>query len=305
MQGLYAIVVAPIAGELSALEQSAQSSGKVPILLWSLDGAMRYLPMAALYNGHRFLVERFENVLFTPESYGHMTDASGAKITSLSVLAMGLSRSYGGLPPLPGVLSELNSVVHDPAVPESHVPMTGVLLPNERFTYAALKSQLCAASFPVGTDVCSDVGQQGTLQAKPGCGCYLGLGPRRSQSGDRDPQLGITKAGNTTSGLCWSSAPTMWLVRGEETRPYVSGPASGLARRQAVPQSCHRCRRSQACSSALSNLDHARAIHPVLRSSYLRIQIRLPVAKPRVPVTACRLGPSQGRPKTGSIDFSV
>lgn len=28
-------------------------------------------------------------------------------------------------------------------------------------------------------------------------GCYLGLLPKRSQSGDRDPQLGITKAGNS------------------------------------------------------------------------------------------------------------
>jgi transposase len=27
-------------------------------------------------------------------------------------------------------------------------------------------------------------------------GCYLGLRPKRSQSGDRDPQLGITKAGD-------------------------------------------------------------------------------------------------------------
>jgi transposase len=27
-------------------------------------------------------------------------------------------------------------------------------------------------------------------------GCYLGLRPRRSQSGEHDPQLGITKAGN-------------------------------------------------------------------------------------------------------------
>jgi transposase len=27
-------------------------------------------------------------------------------------------------------------------------------------------------------------------------GCYLGLRPRRNQSGERDPQLGITKAGN-------------------------------------------------------------------------------------------------------------
>ena len=27
-------------------------------------------------------------------------------------------------------------------------------------------------------------------------GCYLGLRPQRSQSGEQDPQLGITKAGN-------------------------------------------------------------------------------------------------------------
>jgi transposase len=27
-------------------------------------------------------------------------------------------------------------------------------------------------------------------------GCYLGLRPRRSQSGEHDPQLGITNAGN-------------------------------------------------------------------------------------------------------------
>ena len=28
-------------------------------------------------------------------------------------------------------------------------------------------------------------------------GCYLGLRPKRSQSGEHDPQLGITKAGNS------------------------------------------------------------------------------------------------------------
>ena len=41
-----------------------------------------------------------------------------------------------------------------------------------------------------------------TLGSKQRCqrsrdvGCYLGLRPRSSQSGERDPQLGITKAGN-------------------------------------------------------------------------------------------------------------
>ena len=63
---------------------------------------------------------------------------------------MGLSKSYGGLPALPGVMPELDAVVHDPAVPESHGPMEGKLLPNDQFTLAALKTELGAGkSFPV------------------------------------------------------------------------------------------------------------------------------------------------------------
>ena len=55
---------------------------------------------------------------------------------------MGLSKSYGGMPALPGVLPELDSVVHDPSVPDSHGPMQGMLLPDQQFTLAALKSEL-------------------------------------------------------------------------------------------------------------------------------------------------------------------
>jgi transposase len=50
---------------------------------------------------------------------------------------------------------------------------------------------------PYGSDVRADSGQQGALQAEPRCRVLSRLRPRRSQSGDRDPQLGITKAGNT------------------------------------------------------------------------------------------------------------
>ena len=157
---LYAMVAAPMEEELKALEQRSASTpgqaaglaaqGTVPALLWSLDGVLRYLPMAALYDGHRYMAERFNNVLFTPESYGHMTASSGANSAGLRVLAMGLSKSYGGLPALPGVMPELNAVVHDPAVPASHGPMEGILLPNEQFTLAALKTELGAGkSFPV------------------------------------------------------------------------------------------------------------------------------------------------------------
>lgn len=139
---LYGMVVAPVEDDLKTLEAQPPAQGGVPTLLWSLDDALRYLPMAALYDGHRYMVERFNSVLFTPQSYGHMIDAPLADGTTPRVLAMGLSKSYGGLPPLPGVMPELDAVVHDPSVPDSHGPMEGKLLPNEQFTLSALKTEL-------------------------------------------------------------------------------------------------------------------------------------------------------------------
>jgi len=150
---LYAMVVAPLEPELKALaSQPAQSAthATVPTLLWSLDGVLRYLPMAALYDGTRYMAERFNNVLFTPESYGHMAAPAAANAAHLRVLAMGLSKSYGGLPALPGVMPELEAVVHDPSVAASHGPIDGLLLDNEQFTLAALKTELGeGTSFPV------------------------------------------------------------------------------------------------------------------------------------------------------------
>jgi hypothetical protein len=82
------MIVASLEDELKAMERRSASSpgpaaqGTVPALLWSLDGVLRYLPMAALFDGQHYMVERFNNVLFTPASYGHMADSpllSGAK----------------------------------------------------------------------------------------------------------------------------------------------------------------------------------------------------------------------------------
>lgn len=144
LQDLYTIVVAPLQQELNDLERNSASQSRAPTLLWSLDGVMRYLPMAAMYDGSKYLAERFNNVLITPESYRHMTAAADAAGTVPHVLAMGLSRSYGGLPALPGVLPELEAVVSDPAVADSHGPLEGRMLSNEEFTLDAMKTQLGA-----------------------------------------------------------------------------------------------------------------------------------------------------------------
>lgn len=172
---LYSMLVAPLEPSLKAVEaQATPPDAPAPALLWSLDSVLRYVPMAALYDGHRFLVERFNNVLFTPESYGHMSAPAGS--ASLRVLAMGLSRSYGGLPALPGVMPELESVVRDPSDPESHGPIEGLLLPNERFTLAALKTELGSGqAFPV-VHIASHFIEEAGAGAEP----YLMLGGETS-----------------------------------------------------------------------------------------------------------------------------
>jgi CHAT domain-containing protein len=54
---LYDIIFKPVEPELK--KSGAQ------ILMWQLDGSLRYVPVAALWDGEHYLVERYQNVAFT------------------------------------------------------------------------------------------------------------------------------------------------------------------------------------------------------------------------------------------------
>lgn len=192
LEELSSIVVAPLQGELIDLEKTSGPQGHVPTLLWSLDGVMRYLPMAAMYDGKQYLAERFNNVLVSPESYRHMSDAADAGNANLHMLAMGLSRSYGGLPALPGVMPELESVVRDPAVAESHGPLEGRLLSNEEFTLDAMKTQLGVGRRFAVVHIASHFVEQTGGAEEP----YLMLGGESSGGADGYP-LTLSKMKNS------------------------------------------------------------------------------------------------------------
>jgi len=57
---LYAHLLPPTI--MAVLEQD-----HVTQLVWSLDGALRYIPVAALYDGRHYLVERFSNLVYLPD----------------------------------------------------------------------------------------------------------------------------------------------------------------------------------------------------------------------------------------------
>ena len=132
-QELYGILIGPVKKDLD--QAQAQT------LLWSLDGALRYVPLAALYDGKHYLVEQYNIVTFTPASFQNLQ--STPNLSNVSAVAMGISRKYqDGLNPLPSVVSELDDVVKDPKVQGAQGVLPGTILLNGQFTEKAMEDEL-------------------------------------------------------------------------------------------------------------------------------------------------------------------
>ncbi len=131
-QELYRILVGPVARDLK--------DAHAETLMWSLDGVLRYLPMASLHDGEKYLVERYRNVVFTPASRDRLKDAPSA---TWSGLGFGVSKPQPGFGALPAVPLELRSIIRDEGgqgAVEGILP--GKVMLDEAFTPEALKTSL-------------------------------------------------------------------------------------------------------------------------------------------------------------------
>ncbi|HKU16481.1 MAG TPA: CHAT domain-containing protein [Steroidobacteraceae bacterium] len=107
-QSLYAAVARP-------LDLEAQRAGAKRLVLW-LDGALRYVPFAALNDGRRYLVDRYsiESYVPSPDSTTPSLAAAASALQRLSVRGFGLTRAVGGFDALPAMADELCDVVRGP-----------------------------------------------------------------------------------------------------------------------------------------------------------------------------------------------
>lgn len=127
-KNLYDVLIAPIKADLD--QASAET------LVWSLDGALRYVPLAALYDGKQYLVEHYNVATITPASIAHLADKPN--VESLTVAAMGISGKFeANLPPLPAVVNELDEVAKDPKVKDAQGTLPGTILLDSQFTEKA------------------------------------------------------------------------------------------------------------------------------------------------------------------------
>ncbi|MFM2314784.1 MAG: hypothetical protein RLZZ04_4060, partial [Cyanobacteriota bacterium] len=113
-QELYNVLIKPLEAELEA--------NGIDVLVFSMDSGLRLLPMAALYDGKQFLVEKY--AMGMVPSFG-LTDTRYVSPENSSILAMGASefKEQSSLPSMP---IELETIVSNPRRGESFL--------NEQFT---------------------------------------------------------------------------------------------------------------------------------------------------------------------------
>jgi len=101
-QELYCIVIGPIEKELQGANART--------IMWSLDGSLRYLPIAALHDGHQYMLERYQYVVFQPNRPLHLTPAA-----KWDALGLGVSKAHQSeklkFPALETVPMELQAAV--------------------------------------------------------------------------------------------------------------------------------------------------------------------------------------------------
>ena len=112
-------------------------SRAIDTLVFVPDGALRSVPLAALQDGKRFLIERYA-VAVTPGLT--LMDPRPVPRTRTDVLAAGLSTSVDGFPALASVPEELSAVHH---------LFGGVELLNSQFVKPALRRELADNDFTI------------------------------------------------------------------------------------------------------------------------------------------------------------
>lgn len=128
-QTVYNWLIQPAAADLAR--------NKIQTLVFVLDGGLRNVPMAALYDGQHYLVERY-SVAVAPGL--QLVAPHPLKREALKVLAGGLTEERHGFGALFNVKSELTKI-------QSTIS-TQVLL-NQTFTSAALQQQINSRPFPI------------------------------------------------------------------------------------------------------------------------------------------------------------
>jgi len=131
-QELYKILLGSVAKDLKA--------ARAETVMWSLDGVLRYVPVAALNDGKHYLLEQYQNVIFTPASQARLKDVPSR---NWNALGLGVSKAHGeNIPALPGVVEEMRGIIREEGASIQSGVLPGTIRLDEAFTQESMLSGL-------------------------------------------------------------------------------------------------------------------------------------------------------------------
>ncbi len=126
---LYRLLIAPVARDLDL-------AGARTIML-SLDGALRYVPFAALYDGEKFMIEKYRLTLFAEAARDKLKDKP---YMEWRAAGMGVTQEVEGFSSLPSVAEELNAIIKTSKSLTGVIP--GMISLDDAFSRKALLGAL-------------------------------------------------------------------------------------------------------------------------------------------------------------------
>jgi CHAT domain-containing protein/Tfp pilus assembly protein PilF len=129
---LYRHVIGPVEADL-------QAYGAKTLMVY-LDQALRYLPLAALHDGERYLAERYALAAYTVAAKGSLLEPPARP---WRVAALGTSQGGDGFAPLPAVPLELDAIVKEGEA-DTHGVWPGRTFLDAAFTAERLRAVLYA-----------------------------------------------------------------------------------------------------------------------------------------------------------------
>jgi len=130
-QELYRILIGPV-------EQKLRNA-RADTIMWSLDGLLRYLPVSALHDGDKYLVENYRNVIFTPASQARLKDRPSSRWKGLG---LGVTKAHEGFPPLTSVEDELSGIIREEGGTNTGGVLPGTIKLDTAFTAESMLTAL-------------------------------------------------------------------------------------------------------------------------------------------------------------------
>jgi CHAT domain-containing protein/lipopolysaccharide biosynthesis regulator YciM len=140
---LYNWLIKPLESEIK--------ENNIKNIIFAQDRVIRYVPMAALFDGEKYLVEKYSTSTILSAELTDVDDkfSKTGGVSTSPTLGLGVSKATSKLSALPNVPQELQTIINDisdiskgSSKPPSQGLFTGKIFLDEKFTFATLSKDL-------------------------------------------------------------------------------------------------------------------------------------------------------------------